>query len=59
MKTIIEKIKQELAELEENAGKFIDKGNKAAGTRVRTGAMAMIKDLKSLRDKVQETKESK
>ena len=38
-----------------DAGKF-DKGNSAAGTRVRKAAMQSIKDLKAIRGAVQDIK---
>ena len=56
---MIEQIKAKLAEIEADAEKFFDKGNKAAGTRVRTGAMDAIKLLKGLREQVQEAKNAK
>ena len=42
----------------EDADKF-DKGNAAAGTRVRTAAMQAKKDLDVLRKSVQETKNAR
>ena len=41
-----------------DADKFINKDNKAAGTRVRTGSMDLIKKLKEIRTKVSEIKNS-
>lgn len=41
-----------------DADKFIDKENKAAGTRVRTGSMDLTKKLKEIRTKVSEIKNS-
>ena len=49
-------LKEMVAELEEDAAKFYDKGNKAAGTRVRVG-MQNIKNLaQEIRVEVQSIK---
>lgn len=58
LQKLIETAEQELANIKENAEKFIGKDNKAAGTRVRTGSMDLIKTLKEVRTKVQEIKNS-
>lgn len=51
-----EQLKALVASLEEDFGKFYDKGNKAAGTRVRAG-MQDIKTLaQEIRVEVQEAK---
>lgn len=42
--------------IKEDATKFTEKGNKAAGTRVRTGSMDLTKKLKEIRTKVSEIK---
>ena len=44
--------------VKEDAAKFTEKDNKAAGTRVRTGSMDVIKTLKEVRIKVTEIKNS-
>lgn len=44
--------------INDDAKKFIEKDNKAAGTRVRTGSMDLIKKLKEIRTKVSEIKNS-
>ena len=37
-------------------GKFVEKGNKAAGTRARVGLSAISKACKELRDAIQKAK---
>lgn len=44
--------------IKEDATKFAEKGNKTAGTRVRTGSMDLTKKLKEIRSKVSEIKNS-
>lgn len=52
----INKIQAALDAVKADAEKFFDKGNKAAGTRTRTGAMDIIKLCKGLREEVQNAK---
>lgn len=54
LKVLLEEAKAELVAIEQDGLKFIDKDNKAAGTRVRTGAMSLTKKLKEIRMKVLE-----
>lgn len=58
LQKLIETAEEQLAEIKVNAGKFTEKDNNAAGTRVRTGSMDLIKTLKEVRIKVQEIKNS-
>ena len=53
----INKIQEALDVVKADAEKFFDKGNKAAGTRTRTGAMDIIRLCKALREEVQAQKE--
>lgn len=53
---MIDSIQSQLDTVKADAVKFIEKGNAAAGTRVRTGSMAIIKNLKEVRTTVQELK---
>jgi len=52
----LNKLCARLDAVKEDAEKFFDKGNKAAGTRTRTGAMDIIKLCKQLREEVQAAK---
>ena len=54
---MVEDIQSQLEVVKEDATKFVEKSNAAAGTRVRTGSMNIIKALKSVREKVQEMKQ--
>jgi hypothetical protein len=49
-------VKNLIASLEEDFAKFYDKGNKAAGTRVRVGMQAMKNMAQDIRKEVQEKK---
>ena len=49
MKTLVAKIKEEIAAFEVNAEAQVVKGNKAAGARARKAALALMKDLKEFR----------
>ena len=49
MKKLVEQIKAEIAEFEDNAEAQVVKGNKAAGARARKAALALMKDLKEFR----------
>ena len=55
---LIETAQKQLDAVKEYAVKFIEKDNKAAGTRVRTCSMNLIKTLKEVRTKVTEIKNS-
>ncbi len=55
---MIEEVEGTLSQLKEDAVKFTEKGNNAAGTRVRTGSMSIIKTLKEVRKTVSEIKNS-
>lgn len=60
MKEQLEKLVSEseeiMATLRVEAGKFIEKGNNAAGTRARAAAMDLTKKMKEIRTKVSEIK---
>ena len=45
----MEDLKRLLVEIEADYLKFQNKGNKAAGTRARTGAMKLIKAVRAFR----------
>ena len=53
---MVEDIQSQLEVVKQDATKFVEKGNAAAGTRVRTGSMNIIKALKEVRITVQELK---
>ncbi|MGE3549759.1 MAG: histone H1 [Geobacter sp.] len=53
----IDKIQEALDAVKADAEKFFNKGTKAAGTRVRTGSMDIIKLCKQLREEVQAVKQ--
>ncbi len=53
-----EKIKQLLASIEEDVIKFSEKGNAAAGTRVRKGLQDVKRACQEMRDAIQEVKKS-
>ncbi|MEO0311245.1 MAG: hypothetical protein RIQ89_902 [Bacteroidota bacterium] len=53
-----EKIKTLLAAIEEDVRKFAEKGNSAAGTRVRKGLQDVKKACQEMRDKIQELKKT-
>lgn len=55
---IFEQIKALLADTEDDAIKFYEKGNKAAGTRVRKQMQELKKLAQDLRLNVQENKNS-
>ena len=55
---IFEKIKALIADTEDDAVKFYEKGNKAAGTRVRKQMQELKKLAQDLRLNVQENKNS-
>lgn len=54
-----EKIKEIVASMEKDMEAFYVKGNKSAGTRVRTACQDLKKLAQDLRVNVQETKNSK
>lgn len=56
LENLVEKLEKSLENLKADAAKFIEKGNKAAGTRVRKESMNMIHSLKEVRKKVSEMK---
>ena len=49
MKTLVEKIKAEMALFVKNADAQVEKGNKAAGVRARKSALELSKLLKEFR----------
>lgn len=51
-----EELKQHLMGLEEDLVKFYDKGNKAAGTRVRKGMQDLKNLAQEIRSEVQDMK---
>lgn len=51
-----EKIKQLVASIEEDVIKFSEKGNAAAGTRVRKGLQDIKRACQDMRDAIQEAK---
>jgi hypothetical protein len=53
-----EKIKQLLAAIEEDVIKFSEKGNAAAGTRVRKGLQDVKRACQEMRDAIQDVKKS-
>ncbi len=53
---IINKIKEIIAGLEEDVTKFYEKGNKAAGTRIRKESQEIKKLVQELRVDVQNNK---
>ena len=53
-----EKIKQLWASIEEDVIKFSEKGNAAAGTRVRKGLQDVKRACQEMRDAIQEVKKS-
>ena len=53
-----EKIKQLLAAIEEDVIKFSEKGNAAAGTRVRKGLQEVKRACQEMRDAIQDMKKS-
>lgn len=56
LKALVEDAKNILETVEKDTVKFTEKGNKAAGTRVRTGSMELIKKLKEIRTAVSDIK---
>jgi len=54
-----EKIKELVASMEKDTEAFYVKGNKSAGTRVRTACQELKKLAQDLRVNVQETKNTK
>lgn len=50
------KLKDLLSSLEEDAAKFYEKGNKAAGTRVRNGMQSIKMMAQDIRKEVQDMK---
>ena len=52
-------IKSLIESLEKDASSFFEKGNKSAGTRVRTGMQELKKLAQTLRVEVQEAKNAK
>lgn len=58
LKNQIEVAEGLFTELKENSEKFLDKGNKAAGTRTRANAMIIIKAMKNIRLTVSDIKNS-
>ncbi len=53
-----EKIKQILAAIEEDVIKFSEKGNAAAGTRVRKGLQDVKRACQEMRDAIQDLKKT-
>ena len=53
-----EKIKQLISAIEEDVIKFSEKGNAAAGTRVRKGLQDIKRACQDMRDAIQSTKKS-
>ena len=53
-----EKIKQILAAIEEDVIKFSEKGNAAAGTRVRKGLQDVKRACQEMRDAIQDQKKT-
>ena len=53
---LITAAEEKLATIKTDATAFEEKGNKAAGTRTRTGSMDLIKILKDVRTHVLEVK---
>ena len=53
-----EKIKQLVAAIEEDVLKFSEKGNSAAGTRVRKGLQDIKRACQEMRDAVQSIKKA-
>ena len=53
-----EKIKQLVASIEEDVIKFSEKGNAAAGTRVRKGLQEIKRACQEMRDAIQSLKKS-
>jgi hypothetical protein len=53
-----EKIKQLLNAIEEDVIKFSEKGNAAAGTRVRKGLQEVKRACQEMRDAIQDMKKS-
>ncbi|MFM7218475.1 MAG: histone H1 [Bacteroidota bacterium] len=53
-----EKIKQLVATIEEDVIKFSEKGNAAAGTRVRKGLQEIKRACQEMRDAIQNLKKS-
>ena len=53
---LIAAAEEKLAVIKKDATAFEEKGNKAAGTRTRTGSMDLIKILKDVRIHVSEVK---
>ena len=51
-----EELEALLASLKEDFGKFYEKGNKAAGTRVRQGMLELRNKAQDIRKEVQEIK---
>lgn len=49
MKELVEKINASIADFQKDSALQIEKGNKAAGTRARKAALALMKDLKEFR----------
>jgi hypothetical protein len=56
MKNPFNELKDSLMEMESDFQKFFDKGNKAAGTRVRKGLMDLRNRMQDIRKEVQEAK---
>ncbi|MGB0982871.1 MAG: histone H1 [Saprospiraceae bacterium] len=53
-----QEVRDAVAALEEDFAKFYDKGNKAAGTRVRVGMQGLKNLAQDIRKEVQEMKNS-
>lgn len=49
MKTLVEKINEQIAAFQTNAAAQVEKNNKAAGTRARKAALELSKLLKDFR----------
>ena len=49
MKELVAKINEQIALFQENAALQVEKNNKAAGTRARKAALALMKDFKEFR----------
>ncbi len=56
MASMYSKLQEHVASLEDDFGKFYDKGNKAAGTRVRKGMQELKQLAQDIRVDVQDKK---
>ena len=56
LEALVEEVSAILEEVKVDTKKFSEKGNNAAGTRIRTGSMAIIKKLGEVRKEVSNIK---